>query len=77
MQHATIVYYSNGVNFGAEAFFVSNIGTDKLQKAFDENDVHTIKCITIESESFDSRKHKTIWMEKDIKDFLNKWEIDF
>lgn len=77
MQHATIVYYSNGDHYGAEAFFVANIGTEKLQKAFDENDIHTIKCITVETESFASKKHKTIWMERDIQDFLKQWEIDF
>lgn len=77
MQHATIVYYSNGEHFGAEAFFVSNIGSKNLQKAFNENDIHTIKCITLETESFGSRKHKTIWRERDIQDFLNQWKIDF
>lgn len=74
-QHATVVYYSGNNN--PDAFYVININNKDLQAAFYDHDISSIKCITIETDSIIPKTFKTLFMESDIQNFLQKWKIDF
>lgn len=77
-QNATIVFYSNEGNH-PEAFHINNINSSKLQKEFDKHDIYSIKSITLENNpglNID-RAFNTLYLESDIHDFLNKWQIKF
>lgn len=75
-QHVTVVYYS-GYNNSPDAFHVMNINRKDLQGAFNEHDISSLKCITIEMDSLASRSFKTLFMESDIQKFVKKWGLDF
>lgn len=76
IQHATVVYY-DGDRSNADAFYVMNIDHKKIQGTFNDHDIKSIKCITIETESLASRNFKTLFTESDIQNFLKEWKIDF
>lgn len=75
-KHATVVYYSEN-NSNPDAFHVMNINGERIQGAFYDHDIRSIKCITIEDNSVIPKTFKTLFMESDIQNFLQKWKIDF
>lgn len=72
-EHITVVYYDQDGH--PSAFHVINADTEKLQLGFAEHDVATIKNITIESDKLAERRFRTLFMERDILDFLEHWNI--
>lgn len=74
--HLTIVYFDH---YGGHvsAFHVINADKKSLNDEFYNHEIGSIKCITIETTTWDIRNFKTIFTELDIKNFLKEWGIDF